>query len=75
MRGVRDSQSTLNSSPSAFLPGAKVFILDKRGRHREGLRLIRSSQSGGHDQSESGLLETHSASEGHWTVMFGFSCF
>lgn len=50
MRGVRDSQSTLNSSPSAFLPGAKVFILDKRGRHREGLRLIRSSQSGGHDQ-------------------------
>lgn len=37
VRGVSDcpscSQSTLNSSLSAFLLGAKVFTLDKRGRH------------------------------------------
>lgn len=46
------SQSTLNSSLSAFLLGAKVFTLDKRGRHCEGLLLIRSSQSGGHGQLE-----------------------
>lgn len=56
MRGVSDcpslSQSTLNSSLSAFLLGAKVFTLDKRGRHCEGLLLIRSSQSGGHGQLE-----------------------
>lgn len=56
MRGVSDcpslSRSTLNSSLSAFLLGAKVFTLDKRGRHCEGPLLIRSSQSGGHGQLE-----------------------
>lgn len=56
MMGVSDcpslSQSTLNSRLSAFLLGAKVFTLDKRGRHSEGLLLIRSSQSGGHGQLE-----------------------
>lgn len=45
--GVSDcprlGHSTLNSSLSAFLLGAKVFTLDKRGRHCEGLVLIRSS--------------------------------
>lgn len=46
------SQSPLNSSLSAFLMGAKVFTLDKRGRHCKGLPLIRTNQSGGHGQLE-----------------------
>lgn len=44
------SASTVEGRLSAFLLGAKVFSLDKRGRHCEGLLLIRSSQSGGHSQ-------------------------